>query len=116
MRRESLITFAAKLPDCVVEMEACGSVHHMGHTFVMQGHEVWLMLPEYVRPYVKGQKKHDRGVEVIAEAVTWPNMRLVELKCNADAVQGVHATRSLDYGTCSHDHIPMSWSWRSPLS
>jgi len=53
MRRESINAFAAKLPVCVVAMEACCGAYHLGRLLVAQGHEVRLMSPEYVRPYVK---------------------------------------------------------------
>ena len=55
MRRESVIAFGAQLPSCVVAMEACCGVHHMGRTLAAQGHTVRLMSPEYVRPYVKAR-------------------------------------------------------------
>jgi transposase len=59
MRRESIIALAAKLPGCVVAMEACCGAHHLGRQLVAQGHEVRLMSPEYVRPYVKAQKNDE---------------------------------------------------------
>lgn len=65
MRRETLITYAAKLPACVVAMEACCGAHHMGRVLAQQGHAVRLMSPEYVRPYVKAQKNDDRDAEAI---------------------------------------------------
>lgn len=80
MRRETVITFASKLPGCVVAMEACCGAHHMGRILAGQGHEVRLMSPEYVRPYVKAQKNDDRDAEAIAEAATRPTMRFVTLK------------------------------------
>jgi transposase len=80
MRRETLIGLAEKLPACVVGMEAgCGS-HHLGRVFASHGHDVRLMSPEYVRPYVKAQKNDDRDAEGIAAATTRPTMRFVELK------------------------------------
>jgi transposase len=80
MRRETLIAFAGKLPACIVGMEACCGAHHLGRAFAAHGHEVRLMSPEYVRPYVKAQKNDDRDAEGIAEAATRPTMRFVELK------------------------------------
>ena len=56
MRRQTVLTFAAKLPSCVVAMEACCGAHHLGRLLTAQGHTVKLMSPEYVRPYVKAQK------------------------------------------------------------
>ena len=80
MRRETVVSLAAGLPPCVVAMEACCGAHHLGRAFRAQGHEVRLMSPEYVRPYVKAQKNDDRDAEAIAEAATRPTMRFVELK------------------------------------
>src|SRR3984957_18468793 len=59
-KRETLIALAAKLPPCVVAMEACCGAHHLGRVFAAHGHDVRLMSPEYVRPYVKAQKNDDR--------------------------------------------------------
>jgi transposase len=80
MRRETVIAFAGKLPGCVVAMEACCGAHHLGRILAGQGHQVRLMSPEYVRPYVKAQKNDDRDAEAIAEAATRPTMRFVTLK------------------------------------
>ena len=94
MRRETVIAFAAKLPGCVVAMEACCGAHHMGRTLAAQGHEVRLMSPEYVRPYVKAQKNDDRDAEAIAEAATRPTMRFVELKSEEQLdMQTLHRVR-----------------------
>src|ERR1700723_1265352 len=79
-KRETLIALAAKLPPCVVAMEACCGAHHLGRVFAAHGHDVRLMSPEYVRPYVKAQKNDDRDAEGVAEAATRPTMRYVELK------------------------------------
>ena len=78
-KRETLITLAAKLPACIVAMEACCGAHHLGRIFAARGHEVRLMSPEYVRPYIKAQKNDERDAEGIAEAATRPTMRFVEL-------------------------------------
>jgi transposase len=80
VRRETLVALAEKLPSCVVGMEACCGAHHLGRVFAAHGHDVRLMSPEYVRPYVKAQKNDDRDAEGIAEAATRPTMRFVELK------------------------------------
>ena len=55
MHRTSVIKFAGGLVPCVVAMEACCGAHHLGRLLRTQGHEVRLMSPEYVRPYVKAQ-------------------------------------------------------------
>ena len=95
MRRESIVPLAAKLSGCVVAMEACCGAHHLGRLLAAQGHEVRLMSPEYVRPYVKAQKNDDRDAEAIAEAAaTRPTMRFVALKTEAQLdVQVLHRVR-----------------------
>jgi hypothetical protein len=65
-RRETLIARVAKLPPCIVAMEACCGAHHLGRLFAAEGHDVRLMSPEYVRPYVKAQKNDDRDAESTA--------------------------------------------------
>lgn len=94
VRRETIIALAAKLPGCVVAMEACCGAHHLGRVLVAQGHEVRLMSPEYVRPYVKAQMNDDRDAEAIAEAATRSTMRFVALKSEAQLdVQVLHRVR-----------------------
>lgn len=94
VKRETLIGLAVKLPPCVVAMEACCGAHHIGRVFASHGHEVRLMSPEYVRPYVKAQKNDDRDAEGIAEAATRPTMRFVELKSQDQLdMQTLHRAR-----------------------
>ena len=94
VRRETLIALAEKLPPCVVGMEACCGAHHLGRVFAAHGHDVRLMSPEYVRPYVKAQKNDDRDAEGIAEAATRPTMRFVELKSQDQLdMQTLHRSR-----------------------
>jgi transposase len=94
MRRESVVALAAKLPGCIVAMEACCGAHHLGRLLGAEGHEVRLMSPEYVRPYVKAQKNDDRDAEAIAEAATRPTMRFVALKTEGQLdLQVLHRVR-----------------------
>jgi transposase len=94
MRRETLIGLAEKLPPCVVGMEACCGAHHLGRIFDTHGHDVRLMSPEYVRPYVKAQKNDDRDAEGVAEAATRPTMRFVDLKSQDQLdMQTLHRSR-----------------------
>jgi transposase len=95
MRRQTILGFAAKLPACVVAMEACCGAHYLGRLLTNQGHTVKLMSPEYVRPYVKAQKNDDRDAEAIAEAASRPTMRFVELKSEEQLdTQTLHRVRS----------------------
>jgi transposase len=80
--RVGVAALLAKLPACVVALEACCGAHHVGRTAQAHGHRVRLMPPEYVRPYVKAQKNDDRDAEAIAEASTRPTMRFVPLKAD----------------------------------
>jgi transposase len=76
-------------------MEACCGAHHLGRVFEAQGHEVRLMAPEYVQPYVKAQKNDDRDAEAVAEAATRPTMRFVALKAEEQLdQQTLHRVRS----------------------
>ena len=94
LQRESVIKFAAGLEPCLMAMEACCGAHHLGRILREQGHQVRLMSPEYVRPYVKAQKNDDRDAEAIAEAATRPTMRFVELKSAEQLdMQSLHRVR-----------------------
>src|SRR3712207_5691335 len=94
LRRDGMVKLAAGLPACVMAMEACCGAHHLGRVLREQGHQVRLMPPEYVRPYVKAQKNDDRDAEAIAEAATRPTMRFVELKSEAQLdLRSLHRAR-----------------------
>lgn len=80
IRRRDLLPFFASLPKCLVGMEACGSAHHWGRELSALGHEVRLMSPAYVKPYVKRQKNDAADAAAICEAVTRPSMRFVTLR------------------------------------
>ena len=94
MRRGNVLRLAAGMPACVMAMEACCGAHHLGRLLREQGHDVRLMSPEYVRPYVKANKNDERDAEAIAEAATRPTMRFVDLK-NDDQLdmQSLHRAR-----------------------
>jgi transposase len=95
MRRQTLIDYVAKLPQCIVAMEACCGARHLGRLLAGHGHEVRLMSPEYVRPYVKAQKNDDRDAEGIAEAASRTTMRFIELKSQEQLdIQTLHRIRS----------------------
>jgi transposase len=94
LHRDGVLKMAAGLPNCVMAMEACCGAHHLGRALQSQGHEVRLMSPEYVRPYVKAQKNDDRDAEAIAEAATRPTMRFVNLKSEEQLdMQSLHRAR-----------------------
>ena len=80
VRRAQLLKFFEKQPPCLVGMEACGSSHYWGRELTKLGHEVRLMAPVYVKPYVKRGKSDAADAEAICEAVTRPTMRFVPIK------------------------------------
>jgi len=95
MRRQTVFGFAAKVPACIIAMEACCGAHYLGRLLAAQGHSVRLMSPEYVQPYVKAQKNDERDAEAIAEAASRPTMRYVELKSEEQLdIQTLHRVRS----------------------
>src|SRR3954467_8263009 len=94
LQRDGVVKLAAGLPSCLMAMEGCCGAHHLGRKLRDQGHQVRLMSPEYVRPYVKAQKNDDRDAEAIAEAATRPTMRFVALKSEAQLdMQSLHRAR-----------------------
>ena len=80
LRRSQVLVFFARLGPCLVGMEACAGAHHWARELVALGHEVRLMPPAYVKPYVKRGKTDAVDAEAICEAVTRPTMRFVPVK------------------------------------
>ena len=80
LRRSQVAAFFANLPPCLVGMEAGRASHHWARTIKRSGHDVKLMPPRYVKPYVKANKTDALDAEAIAEAVTRPTMRFVAVK------------------------------------
>jgi transposase len=80
LSRKQFLAFLQKQPACLVAMEACATAHHWARTLASFGHEVRLIAPKFVRPYVKNQKNDMADAEAIAEAASRPTMRFVEVK------------------------------------
>jgi len=80
LKRSKVKAFFAVLPPCLIGMEACGGSHYWARTLSALGHEVKLMAPQFVKPYVKTNKNDMRDAEGICEAVTRPTMRFVPIK------------------------------------
>jgi transposase len=94
LSRHDLIPFIAKLPPVLIGMEACGGAHYWARRFRAYGHEVKLMAPQFVKPYVKSNKNDSRDAEAIAEAVTRPTMRFVPAKdVDQQDIQALHRVR-----------------------
>lgn len=96
LRRRQVLAFFEKLEPCLVGMEACSTSHYWGRELTKLGHEVKLMPPAYVKPYVKRGKTDAADAEAICEAVTRPTMRFVAIKsADQQAVLGQHRVLQL---------------------
>jgi transposase len=96
LKRRHILAFFAKLPPCLVGIEACASSHHWSRELKRLGHTVRLMPPAYVKPYVKRQKNDATDAEAICEAVRRPTMRFVETKTpEQQSCLMLHRTRHL---------------------
>jgi len=95
-RRSQLAPFFAALPPCLIGIEACGTAHYWARQLSEMGHEVRLMPPAYVKPYVKRGKNDANDAEAICEAVTRPTMRFVPIKSvEQQAALAMHRARAL---------------------
>jgi len=96
LRRNQVLDFMTQLPRCLVGIEACGTSHHWAREIAALGHEVRLIPPAYVKPYVKRQKNDMADAEAICEAVTRPNMHFVPIKTpEQQGVLILHRTRKM---------------------
>ena len=87
LRRNQVLSFFGDQPRCLVAMEACGSAHYWARELIRLGHEVRLIHPIYVKPFVKRQKNDAADAEAICEAASRPTMRFVAVK--SEERQGV---------------------------
>ncbi len=96
LRRVQMRRFFEQLDPCLVGIEACGTSHYWAREITKLGHEVRLMPPAYVKPYVKRGKTDAGDAEAICEAVTRPTMRFVAIKSpEQQAALALHRTRDL---------------------
>lgn len=94
LNRNQVMTYFANLEPCVIGMEACGSAHHWARQLQSLGHEVRLISPQFVKPFVKTNKHDMADAEAICEAVTRPTMRFVPIKnVEQQAMLSLHRAR-----------------------
>jgi transposase len=94
LRRKQVLTWFANLPVCLVAMEACGGSHYWAREIGKLSHEVKLISPQFVKPYVKGNKNDYNDAEGICEAAGRANMRFVTVKTvEQQDMQGLHRIR-----------------------
>ena len=89
LSREKVLNFLASQPSCLVAMEACAGAHHWGREVSKLGHEVKLVPPVYVKPFVKRQKNDTADAEAICEAASRPTMHFVAVKTEAQQARGM---------------------------
>ena len=94
LMRDNVLDFMANLPKCLVGMEACGGANYWAREISKLGHEVRLMAPQFVKPYIKTNKNDEKDAEGICEAVSRPSMRFVPLKTiEQQDVLSIHRVR-----------------------
>jgi transposase len=96
LRRGQMLMFFDNLPPCLIGMEACAMAHHWARTLMTLGHDVRLIPPAYVKPYLRRQKNDAADAAAICEAVTRPSMRFVPVKSEEQqATLMLHSAREL---------------------
>ncbi len=94
LKRKQLLAYMATLEPCLLVMEACGGAHNWARAFQALGHEVKLIAPQYVKPFVKGNKNDYNDAEAIAEAAQRSTMRFVPIKTmEQQDIQNFHRQR-----------------------
>ena len=95
LKRKEMQAFFQALPACLIGMEACASAHYWAWVLTEMGHTVKLIAPQFVKPYVKGNKNDANDAEAICEAVSRPGMRFVPVKTIEQLhIQARHRVRS----------------------
>ncbi len=96
LSRSKMRAFFARIAPCRIGMEACGSSHYWARELAAMGHDVVLMPPAYIKPYVKRGKNDALDAAAICEAMSRPDMRFVPIKsADQQAVLMLHKTREL---------------------
>ena len=96
LRRGQVLGFFAELPSCLIGLEACASAHYWARELQALGHEVRLIPPQYVKPFVKTNKNDAADAEAICEALVRPTMRFAAVKsAEQQSVLILHRAREL---------------------
>jgi transposase len=94
LTRKKVIPFLVNLEPCLVGIEACGGSNYWAREITKLGHDVKIISPKFVKPYVKNDKTDENDAEAICEAVTRPNMRFVPMKAaRQQDLKNIHRIR-----------------------
>ena len=94
VKRNKLLAEVAKLPPCIIGVEACSGAHYWAREFTKLGHDVRIMASKFVIPYRQNEKNDANDAEAICEAVTRPKTRFVSIKSEEQqAVLCLHRIR-----------------------
>jgi limonene-1,2-epoxide hydrolase len=106
LRRDNVAEFFASIPPCLVGIEACGTSHHWAREIAASGHDVRLMPPRYVRPYVK-RNKHDAADAKAAHVllIIASDAGSVLMHSHDGRIDHLHR-RIMHCGQCIHDLVP----------
>ena len=112
LNRSKLKLFMQGIPPCTIAMEACGGSHYWARTFIGFGHQVRLIAPKFVKPFVKSNKNDWADAEAISEAAIRPTMRFVAVKDEwQQDIEAIHRRRE----RLMHNRIALSNSLRGLL-
>ncbi|WP_367180571.1 transposase [uncultured Ruegeria sp.] len=116
LRRDAVAQFFAELSPCIVGMEACCGSHYWARVLTELGHEVRLISPQFVKPYVKSNKNDWNDAEAICEAVGRPSMRFVPPKSAEQLeIQAVHRIRGDEVEASGNPSGLAATSYRAAL-
>jgi transposase len=108
--RKQLVEFFATLQPCTVVMEACAGAHYMARKLATFGHNVKLISPQFVRPFVKSNKNDFVDAEAICEAASRPSMRFVTPKTESQqTLSALHRVREAPRARSGEDQQPDAW-------
>ncbi|MGB5708571.1 MAG: IS110 family transposase, partial [Arenicellales bacterium] len=93
--RRKLAAHVANLPTCTIVMESCGGANYWARVFQRSGHQVKLISPQFVKPFVQTNKNDANDAQAIVEAASRPSMRFVPIKqVEQQDIQSIHRIRT----------------------